>query len=103
MAPTQLAKQLISGLTSNAVNRDHNTAKNLRHWPELNANTGLVEATSPTDTQAVTDGSTDRGSDDGMTRRQRSDSKTRPQEKASRNEARIESQRRRETPQRKVT
>ena len=75
MAPTQLAKQLISGLTGNAVDQDHNAAKNLRYWPELNASTGLVEASSPIDAHAVGDGSTDRGSDDGMTRRQRSDSK----------------------------
>ena len=41
MAPTQMAKQLISGLTGETVDQDHNAAKNLRYCPELNASTAL--------------------------------------------------------------
>ena len=81
MAPTQMAKQLLSGLTGEAVDQDHNVAKNISDWPELNASTALVGASAPIDTQAVTDGGTDPSSDGGMTRWQRRDSKTRPASK----------------------
>ena len=89
MAPIQMAKQLLSGLTGKAVDQDHNAAKNLRYWSELNASTGLVEASAQIDTQAATDGGTDRGSDGRMALCQRSDSKTHQQAKVSRIEARI--------------
>ena len=72
MAPTQMAKQLLSGLTGEEVDQDHNAAKNLSSWKELNASTALAEASAPIDIQAVTDGGTDRGSDAGMTRCQKS-------------------------------
>ena len=85
-----MAKQFLSGLTGEEVDQDHNATKNLSYRPELNAITGLVEASAPIDTQAVTDGGPDRGSDDGMTRLQRTDSKTRPQANANGYEARIE-------------
>ena len=42
------------------------------------------------DTEAVSDGDKDRGSEHELTRAQRSDSKARLQEKASRDETRIE-------------
>ena len=35
MAPTQLAKQFLSALTDEVVDQDHNAAKNLRYWPEV--------------------------------------------------------------------
>ena len=52
MAPSLMAKQLLSGLTSEVVDQDHNAAKNLSYWPELNASTGLAEARAPIDAQA---------------------------------------------------
>ena len=61
-----MAKQLLSALVGEVVDQDHNAAKNLSYWPALNASTALVEASAPIDTQATTDGGTDRGSDDGM-------------------------------------
>ena len=90
MAPSIMAKRFLSKLTGETVNQDHNTAKNLSYWPELIASTDLVKSSAPKDTQAVTDGGTDRGSNGGMTRYQRSEDKTRHQTKASRSEARIE-------------
>ncbi len=68
MAPTQLAKQFLSGLTGEVVDQDHNAAKNLRYWSELNASTALAEASAPIDTQTVTDGGTDLSSESWMTR-----------------------------------
>ncbi len=90
MAPTQMAKQLLSALIGEVVDQDHNAAKNLRYWPELNASSALVEASVPIDTQAAGISGTDPSSDGGMTRCQRSDSETSPQEKARRGAARIE-------------
>ena len=52
MAPSIMAKQLLSGLIGEEVDQDHNAAKNLSYWPELNASTALVEASTPIDTQA---------------------------------------------------
>ena len=59
-----MAKQLLSGLTSEEVDQYHNATKNLRYWP---ASTALAEASAPIEIQAVTDGGTDLSSDDGMT------------------------------------
>ena len=67
MAPSIMAKQFLSGLTSEVADQDHNAAKNLSYWPELNASTALAEAGAPIDIQAVTDGGTDLSSDAGMT------------------------------------
>ncbi len=47
-----MAKQLLSGLTGEEVDQDHNAAKNLSSWKELNASTALAEASAPIDTQA---------------------------------------------------
>ena len=52
MAPSIMAKQFLSGLTSEVADQDHNAAKNLSYWPELNASTGLAEARAPIDAQA---------------------------------------------------
>ncbi len=43
-----MAKQFLSGLNGEEVDQDHNAAKNLSYWSELNASTGLVEASAPT-------------------------------------------------------
>ena len=52
MAPSIMAKQLLSELTGEEVDQDHNAAKNLSSWKELNASTALAEASAPIDTQA---------------------------------------------------
>ncbi len=43
-----MAKLFLSGLNGEEVDQDHNAAKNLSYWSELNASTGLVEASAPT-------------------------------------------------------
>ncbi len=63
IAPTRIAKQLVCGLTGELVDRDINTAKNLRDWPETQASSVLVEGRAPVDTRAASDGGTDAGLD----------------------------------------
>ncbi len=73
---------------------------NLCDWPEIQASSGLVEASAPVDTLATSDGGTDPGSEHESTRVLRSDRKTHPLGKASRGEARIESQKGKRNPAR---
>ena len=47
-----MAKQFLSGLNGEEVDQDHNAAKNLSRWLEVNASTALVGASAPVDTQA---------------------------------------------------
>lgn len=77
IAPTRLAKQLVCQVTGEAVDRDHNAARNLRDWPG-DASCGLVEATAPVASSSARGGG-DAGSDAGTTRRRRSSRKTHAQ------------------------
>ncbi len=89
IAPTKLSKTLICATTGEMVDRDHNAAKNLRDWPELNASSGPVRSSAPVDTQAASDGGTDPGSEHKMTCVRRSDCKTEGKPEADCGEARI--------------
>ena len=51
-----MPKQLLSGLIGEEVDQDHNAAKNLSRWLEVNTSTALVEASVPIDTQACQGG-----------------------------------------------
>ena len=59
----KLAKQLTCEICGETVDRDVNAAKNLRDWPERNANPGSVGASAPPD-PGPRSGGTDGGSDD---------------------------------------
>ncbi len=89
IAPTKLAKYLVCAVTGELADRDHNAAKNLRDWPELNANSGPVKSSAPVDTQTARDGGTDPGSAYEDTHGRRSDCKTPVKTGARRGEARI--------------
>jgi hypothetical protein len=68
----KLAKHLACETCGAVVDRDVNAAKNLRDWPETNANPGSVGASAPLDPgppACATDGGSDGRSTDHRTRR----------------------------------
>ena len=98
-----MARTLLCVTTDEMVDREHNAAKNLSDWPELNASSGPVRSSAIVDTQVASGGGTDPGSEHKLTRSQRRDRKTHPQGWASRGKARVESQKGKETPQGEAT
>ncbi len=63
-----MAKTLFCAITGCVVDRDVNTALNLRDWSESNAGPGPVGSSAPVDTRAADIGRTDPGLDGGLTR-----------------------------------
>ncbi len=90
VAATKLAKVLTCAVTGEAVDRDHNAAKNLRDWPETQASPGPVGSSVPADTQAAPSGGTDPGSAHENTHGRRSNHKTSTQVRARCGETRIQ-------------